>query len=176
MNRLESALNKYVKKTQDIILLEIKKEVIIISDDNSIKKNIEKEPEIRKMKYSIKTVAPDRIMEKKAIQKIIYGYSIIKNAPYSEITGIIPKILVEYSLKNLPQSKKTMFGYALKGREGSKGILDEVDGKTVGRNALIIPEKNFTNFEGFLKFWSLNYKTSKILGMDEKEERKNEKK
>ena len=172
MNRLESALNKYVKKTQDIILLEIKKEVIIISDDNSIKKNIEKEPEIRKMKYSIKTVAPDRIMEKKAIQKIIYGYSIIKNAPYSEITGIIPKILVEYSLKNLPQSKKTMFGYALKGREGSKGILDEVDGKTVGRNALIIPEKNFTNFEGFLKFWGLKCKITKILDMGIEEEEK----
>ncbi|MBM3230012.1 hypothetical protein FJZ26_06275, partial [Candidatus Parvarchaeota archaeon] len=40
----------------------------------------------------------------------------------AEIFGFKPSLLIEYSLSPLSQSEKTIFGYALKGRGGSRGL------------------------------------------------------
>lgn len=82
--------------------------------------------------------------------------------------GIGPKkfriiAMVTYSLKNLNHSQKTLFGYALKGRTGQKGFLDQLKGEVVGRNNVLIPIDNLDRIMEFFSTWKVRYEVRKFV-------------
>ncbi len=74
---------------------------------------------------------------------------------------LVPHIIVTYSLKKLPHTKKTMFGYALKGRDNKSGILHEARGKALGRNCFRVPVENAEKVEEFMEYWKVDYRKEK---------------
>ena len=71
--------------------------------------------------------------------------------------------LVTYSLKNLNHSKKTLFGYALKGRSGQKGFIYRLKGEAVGRNNVLIPLNNLKELEEFFGTWDVRYRLKRFI-------------
>lgn len=91
------------------------------------------------------------------------GYSIKLGKFISESLKTESRFLISYSLENLSHSQKTLFGYALKGRTGQKGILQAVGGEVIGRNSIIVPTKKSESIIEFMKSWNIEYKIKRIL-------------
>lgn len=80
-----------------------------------------------------------------------------KNQKIYEIMNLKKKTIITYSLENLDRSKKTLFGYALKGRGSDKGILQKSHGQTLGRNSLILPFENKLQIIELMHYWKINF-------------------
>lgn len=91
------------------------------------------------------------------------GFSIKSNSFLATQLGTKSLILITYSLISLSHSKKTLFGYALKGRKNQKGFIDQVEGKTVGRNNVLVPTENYEQLNAFFKTWSIPTKKQRFL-------------
>ncbi|MFQ6052044.1 MAG: nucleotidyltransferase domain-containing protein [Methanosarcinales archaeon] len=90
------------------------------------------------------------------------GYSLLKREFLVEELGFRGYTMFNYSLENLPQSKKIGFRYALKGRNGN-GVLQTLNGKHIGSGTILIPVENTEEFKSFLERWNVNFKESRIL-------------
>ncbi|MBW2971039.1 hypothetical protein KY320_02665 [Candidatus Woesearchaeota archaeon] len=75
--------------------------------------------------------------------------------------------LVTYSLENLDHSKKTLFGYALKGRTGQKGFLDTLKGEPVGRNNVLLPLDKLDELKEFFASWQVDFKVRRLVEIEE---------
>jgi len=71
--------------------------------------------------------------------------------------------LVTYSLENLDHSKKTLFGYALKGRTGQKGFVHGINGEAIGRNNVLVPINNLDKIKEFFATWKVKYEVRKFI-------------
>ena len=71
--------------------------------------------------------------------------------------------LVTYSLTSLSHSRKTLFGYALKGRIGRKGFVDELGGEAVGRNNVLVPTANLDKLKEFFATWNVEFKVRNFI-------------
>jgi hypothetical protein len=71
--------------------------------------------------------------------------------------------MVTYSLTNLGHSKKTLFGYALKGRGKEGGFLEIIGGETVGRNNVLIPTEKLDKLKEFLGTWHVRYEVRNFI-------------
>ncbi|MEW6408447.1 MAG: nucleotidyltransferase domain-containing protein [Patescibacteria group bacterium] len=91
------------------------------------------------------------------------GFSIKNKIYISKSLKTESCILIIYSLKNLNYSKKTLFGYALKGRTGKKGLLYQINGKTIGRNSILIPTNKLEIIKDFLNLWGIKYSIERVL-------------
>ncbi len=91
------------------------------------------------------------------------GFSLINNRWLSEIFGFKSAYLFHYDLKNLTASRKKMFYYALKGRRGSKGILDRMKGEQLSDNLIKIPIEFSYEFIELLEGYKIRYKMNKSL-------------
>jgi len=172
MKRLDSVLWKYLDRAQDIVILENECVVLVISNDFSIKNKINLELEVKKLNYTIKVIPPNKVMEKESIRDILNGYSLKNKSPYSKISGMTLKVLASYTLKNLTQSKKTMFGYALKGRKKGEGVLSELKGIVVGRNSVIVPKEGQIRLIEFFKFWEVYYEIVEMYSLEKSENKR----
>jgi len=95
------------------------------------------------------------------------GFSIKENKFINKALNVETLLLLTYDLKTLDHSKKTLFGYALKGRKGQKGFLDSLDGSAVGRNNVLIPINKLDELKEFLKTWQVKYSIQKFLRINE---------
>ena len=172
---LISRLNGLKDNIIDIVLVEnnITEIYVILEKEN--KKTINEIKQISKEeKTIIKTILVNELLYNKDIKKILYnGLSLKKNKKISEITDTRPLVLVTYSLENLSHSKKTLFGYVLKGRENEKGLLGELKGSVIGRNNVLVPYENLKNLEEFMKYWKISYKKIRCLFVDQNEKEGN---
>ena len=91
------------------------------------------------------------------------GFSLINKKWLSEIFGFKSAYLFHYELKNLNLSQKKMFYYALKGRRGSKGILDRMGGEQLSDGLIKIPIEFSYEFIELLEGYKIRYKINKIL-------------
>jgi hypothetical protein len=98
--------------------------------------------------------------------RLFLNYNSIRHGKkiYS-VLGLEKHMLVTYTLESLNHSSKTLFGYALKGRGNEKGILGEVHGSTIGRNSVIIPEKEAGKIADFMDYWKVKF-TIKTIYVD----------
>jgi len=90
---------------------------------------------------------------------LFYGKSIISKEYFSKnLFGLIPKIQIYYSLKNLEKRDKVRFHYMLQGKKGSYGLIKKYGGRLLSPGVIeIFPEyekiftdsieKNIKNFE-----------------------------
>ncbi len=147
---------------------------IIFKDNNDHTKNILlKAKGIFNKKYvraNIKFLLADDLFKDSLYLRLIQkGFSVKENKFISNTLNIEILILVTYDLKSLNHSKKTLFGYALKGRKGQKGFLDSLNGSTVGRNNILVPINKLDALKEFLKTWQIKYSIQKFMRINEEE-------
>ncbi len=146
--------------------------VIIFKGNNNHTKNILlKLKEIfnkKQTKVYIKSLLVDDLFKDSFYLKLIQnGFSIKENKFISKALNVETLVLLTYDLKTLNHSKKTLFGYALKGRKGQKGFLDSLNGSIVGRNNVLIPINKLDELKEFLKTWQVKYSIQKFMRINE---------
>jgi predicted nucleotidyltransferase len=102
----------------------------------------------------LKEILDTRFLARSAI--LYEGFSLIKNDFFGHLLGFENRSIFIYSLKNLTQSQKIRFLYALNGR-GVEGILDQLEGRHIGAGIIFIPIKNAEKFKEFLESWNLEF-------------------
>lgn len=91
------------------------------------------------------------------------GYSLTKEEKWAELLGYETKVLYWYRLKDLKQSDKVRFYYALKGRKGEKGILQRLNGKHLGKGVIMLPLKGDDEMKEFFLDWGVPFHRREIL-------------
>ena len=151
-------------------------DILIIFNDSVSKNDYFNKPyELRKIlekhdniKFDVKGIRISEIFEKKfnaSISIFTEGYSLIKKEYIGKYLGGNNYSLFVYSLKNLNNSEKTMFQYALNGRRNSTGIIKELNGSHISSGSILIPIQNSEIFKVFLERWKINYDEWKNLMM-----------
>ena len=90
------------------------------------------------------------------------GFSIKNNQFLSELLGFKPFLLITYNLKNRKNSDKVRFSYALYGRKKGEGLLNNLNGKALGRGSILVPINKQEIVKEFFKQWGVEYKEQKI--------------
>lgn len=91
------------------------------------------------------------------------GYSLIHDYSLNKKLGYDSFIIFSYNLKGFSASKKVLFSYALHGKGRRKGIIEEVKGEILGRNAVLIPKRHSEEFREFLETWKVDYYAKNVL-------------
>ena len=91
------------------------------------------------------------------------GFSIRLRKSLSEGFGYVPYALFKYKPKNLKNSERIKFQYALYGRGKSEGLLSKLGGKKLSECLIICPIACEDEFKNFFKLWAVPYKQTKIL-------------
>jgi len=112
-------------------------------------------------------LADDLFKDNLYLRLIQNGFSIKENKFINKALNVETLLLLTYDLKTLDHSKKTLFGYALKGRKGQKGFLDSLNGSAVGRNNVLIPINKLDELKEFLKTWQVKYSIQKFMRINE---------
>ena len=72
-------------------------------------------------------------------------------------------ILFSYSTEHLLKKDKIRFYYALKGRDGSSGIVKSCRIDHLGRTVLLVPVKFAKEVEEFLELWKCRFRKKEVL-------------
>lgn len=131
-------LKEVIPSAIDLFAIEEKRQILVIlKDKESIQKAREKLKKIN-TSFSISLVLLKDVLNNK-------------------------KVIITYSLENLDHTKKTLFGYALKGRGKEHGILKSVKGETLGRNNIILPAEKSSKIDEFLRYWKVSYTKRRVI-------------
>lgn len=142
----------------DIAVL-LKNEDYILFD--SLVKQIRK---ISALKMQFELLPIDKILKEPLFLTLLHeGVSCKNKKPFAEMLKTKSIMLVTYTLGNLNKSQKTLFGYALRGRTNSKGVLDKLGGETVGRSGFIIPVNNFEKIKELLNCWDVKFAVRRLI-------------
>ena len=71
-------------------------------------------------------------------------------------------IIYTYSLKHLPKKDKVRFFYALKGRNGKKGILERLNIDQLGRTVLLASSNKEKEIDEFFNYWRCKTKKRRV--------------
>jgi len=93
---------------------------------------------------------------------ITSGYLILNKNNLSNLFGFNSSSIFKYNLKGLNNSKKTLFRYAMGGRNG-KGLLELKKGEQLGRGSIKIPSIHEEEFKEFFEKFKINYKIIRCL-------------
>lgn len=91
------------------------------------------------------------------------GVSIKKGEPFSSTFSLNSKSLFVYSLQHFSPSQRVRFHYMLNGRYGSKGVLNETEGKILGTGTIIVPTSKEDILKEVFDTWGVRYKIERIL-------------
>jgi hypothetical protein len=165
-------IQKSDRKVNDILVLEHDNgeiEVTILGQSKNAEKNVSEYLTDKGVCTAIK-IRTFKQREVGAVPEIrdltmgqLVAYSVKSCCFLYETIGLTRMILLSYSLEGLLHSKKTVFGYALRGRDGKSGLLKIFNGKTVGRNSVIIPFSKMKEMLEFLAYWGVSYSTDEVF-------------
>ncbi|MDP8012476.1 MAG: hypothetical protein RAK22_00020 [Nanoarchaeota archaeon] len=93
--------------------------------------------------------------------------SLLDDEPFLSHFGIEEYVEVTYDLSPLNQSRKMLFNYALLGRRGNPGLLQQVGGRKIGRGIIQVPKNNAERIESFIKGWGISYAKRLVLDFRE---------
>ncbi|MBW3004292.1 hypothetical protein KY310_00470 [Candidatus Woesearchaeota archaeon] len=71
-------------------------------------------------------------------------------------------IIYTYSLTHLPKKDKVRFFYALKGRNGKKGILERIKIEQLGRTVLLASANKEKELDEFFAYWQCKTKKKRV--------------
>jgi len=71
-------------------------------------------------------------------------------------------ILISYKISHLQYKDKIRFYYALKGRDGSSGILANKKLIQLAKTALLVPLELDSEFQDFLRHWNCKFSRIKV--------------
>lgn len=135
------------------------KKLSLAQDLKSILKNEIGKLDIKSV--SINDIFDETFLARKAI--LSEGFLIVRNKFLHELLGFRCYYLFSYNLKNLNQSKKIMFSYALNGRRGEEGILKRTSSEHIGNGVIKVKIEHSEEFMELFSKNNINYKYSKIL-------------
>jgi hypothetical protein len=72
------------------------------------------------------------------------------------------KYIITYDLTKLKPSIRVRFVYLLKGRNGNKGIIEELKGEFLANGCFILNEKNLDEIKEIFMKWNVKYKTKEV--------------
>lgn len=105
-----------------------------------------------------KTEKNYKIREFPAREGVLFeGYSLIKSKYIAEEYGFTSFGLFQYITKNLSNTKKTRFYYALNGRGESEGIIKRFNGIKLSDNIILFSLSSIEPAKDFFEYWELNY-------------------
>lgn len=81
----------------------------------------------------------------------------------SEQQSLKEYTIFTYSTVHLAKKDKVRFYYALKGRDGKKGIVKKYSINQLGRTVLLVDTKHEKNLQEFFKYWKCNYNTMNVF-------------
>jgi len=113
----------------------------------------------------IKTMNLEEFFEESFLARqgiLIEGISLIRGKTVAELIGFKGFSIFTYNLKNLNHNKKIQFNYALSGRD-KKGMMEILNGESLGRGVVQIPIDKSKEFEDFLNKWEINHKIKNSL-------------
>ncbi|MDI6889078.1 MAG: nucleotidyltransferase domain-containing protein [Methanocellales archaeon] len=112
----------------------------------------------------VEYIALENLFKEPVFLSLIHeGYSIREDRPIRDMLNTESCMLVTYNLKNLDQSEKTLFNFAMKGRGDKRGIFQEVGAKAVGRGSVLVPIDKFERFREFLDYWEIDYMAKRVM-------------
>ncbi|MEW5896554.1 MAG: nucleotidyltransferase domain-containing protein [Nanoarchaeota archaeon] len=94
---------------------------------------------------------------------IAEGYRLIKKQSLAQSIGFRTFVFIKYSLKRLTYAQKKMLYYALKGRRGSKGVLETVGGELISRELLKIPIEASYTLEELLRMHKVSFTSESAM-------------
>ena len=71
-------------------------------------------------------------------------------------------IIYTYALKHLLKKDKIRFFYAIKGRNGKKGIIERLNIIQLGRTVLLAPANKEKEIDEFFAYWQCRPKKTKV--------------
>jgi predicted nucleotidyltransferase len=143
-------------------------DVCLIVPDTMEKKSIDIADNFRKefgeMHVSIITET-DFLKGKHTLVKTLLseGVSVTSGESLSKAYGFDNKTLFTYSLSGFKPADRVRFHYLLRGRRGTKGILDEIKAEILGDGVMLVPTKKEDILREVLEMWKVKYKTRRIL-------------
>ncbi len=154
----------------DIWLSKEQKRVLILAKGSREEAVIRKAVSRLKLSHTVRTVALDKAISDNALLSFALSATSLKSSS-SVLQGLggMAVAIVTYDITSLDHVKKTLFGYALRGRSSRKGVLHGLGGYTLGRNNVVIPAEKMPELEEFLRFWKATY--SKRIMIDVREDR-----
>ncbi len=93
--------------------------------------------------------------------------SIFDNEPLMEKMGFDQTTEIFYDLTKLDQTRKVLFNYALLGRRGNNGILQNFGGRRLSKSVIALPSENERELENFIKKWNVKYSKRRVLLFEE---------
>lgn len=91
------------------------------------------------------------------------GFSLLNKKFLHLSFGFSTFFIFSYNMRNLTNSQKKMFYYALKGRRGQKGLLAEKNAKEIGNGVISVPLENSEEFKSFFEQHKIDYKIQKVM-------------
>lgn len=158
---LFGSLIKGKENPKDIDILVVFKEEIDKDLEYEIKNNLKNVSlKISIVSKTKKGIYEDSFFAKDAI--FFEGFSLFENEYLAKKQGYTPWGLFKYETKNLDNTKKTTFYYALNGRNKQKGLIEQYGLIKLSNNTLLAPLDKIFLTEGFFEKWS-NYRLFPIL-------------
>lgn len=100
------------------------------------------------------------------IRAILFeGISLITDKKLSEIYRLDAYALFSYDIKDLENSKKVRFLYAIKGRKNQNGFVKDLCGKFIATNAFVIPVQKDREMIEILEAWNIKFERKQIYLM-----------
>lgn len=145
---------KHSPKDLDVIVL-FKKKV-----DKDAEYKIRKELEKHYKNISIISKTKKTVLEPTfdARESILFeGISLLSGKNISETYGFSPLGMFKYDTKRWDNLKKTKFYYALNGRSGKSGMLQEMECIRLSDNIVLTPMDKIEQVKEFFDRWGLAY-------------------
>ena len=118
------------------------------------------------VQIDVKSVIVDDLLDEHFLARqgiIAEGYLLLRKESLSKKLGFRTFALIKYSLQGLTYSQKKMMYYALKGRRGSKGVLQEMSGELVSREVLKVPIESSFKIEELLSMHNVKFTTEFMM-------------
>ncbi len=154
-------------KDLDILLIfekgSLKDRLVVVQDFKKIFSGVD-------VILDVKTILLVELFDKNFLARqgvLVDGWSLLNDLSFAQRFGFKGHVIFSYSLKGLSHNDKTKFNYVLSGRgKGVSGLLNKVEGSSLGKGAVIVLAKNSVIFEEFLNRWNVKYKKKEVLVND----------
>jgi predicted nucleotidyltransferase len=121
--------------------------------------------ETKEFKFHMSIMTASEFVKGSTLAKTLLneGWSIKNRKSLAATLGFENKSLFIYTLRHFSPSKRVQFHYLLKGRYGSKGMLDEAGGNFIGTGSILVPASKEDFMKEILDRWDVKYTLERIL-------------
>jgi predicted nucleotidyltransferase len=91
------------------------------------------------------------------------GISVLKNAPLADVFSFENKTLFMYSLKGFKPTDRVKFHYALRGRRGTTGLIEDVGAELLSDGILSVPSAKEKIVTDVFKLWNVKFRAKHVL-------------